>query len=146
MRPRHCRHVYGLAVLVLLRPTIPLVVSEAVLDANDDPMIGMSAYLVIISFKPQNFCRLRMCRELYHRFVKTTPKPSATKKSKGELVGPPPPPELLGAVDVAAGGATAVLEGIVVDAAEVAIFAIVWTAGLARFDEIGLDRSGMSCN
>ena len=24
----------------------------------------------------------------YQRFVKTTPKPSATKKSKGELVGP----------------------------------------------------------
>ena len=30
----------------------------------------------------------------YHRFVKTTPKPRATKKSRGELVGPlPPPPE-----------------------------------------------------
>jgi hypothetical protein len=28
----------------------------------------------------------------YHRFVKTTPKPRATKKSSGELVGPPPPP------------------------------------------------------
>jgi hypothetical protein len=27
---------------------------------------------------------------LYHRFVKTTPKPNATKKSNGELVGPPP--------------------------------------------------------
>lgn len=30
--------------------------------------------------------------QAYHRLVKTTPKPSATKKSKGELVGPPPPP------------------------------------------------------
>src|SRR3954453_16797522 len=28
---------------------------------------------------------------LYHRFVKTTPKPNATKKSNGELVGPLPP-------------------------------------------------------
>jgi len=28
----------------------------------------------------------------YHRFVKTTPKPRATKKRSGELVGPPPPP------------------------------------------------------
>ena len=64
-----------------------------------------------------------MCRESYHRFVKTTPKPSATKKSKGELVGPPPP-ELAGD-DVAAGGATALLEDIMVDAAEVAIFLIV---------------------
>ena len=31
---------------------------------------------------------------LYHRFVKTTPNPKATKKSNGELVGPPPPEEL----------------------------------------------------
>jgi hypothetical protein len=29
-------------------------------------------------------------RRAYHRFVKTTPKPRATKKSSGELVGPPP--------------------------------------------------------
>jgi hypothetical protein len=36
--------------------------------------------------------------------VKTTPKPRATKKSNGELVGPPPPPPLplLLAEDVAA--------------------------------------------
>lgn len=27
----------------------------------------------------------------YHRFVKTTPKPNATKNSSGELVGPPDP-------------------------------------------------------
>ena len=67
--------------------------------------------------------RIGKCREAYHRFVKTTPKPSATKKSKGELVGPPPPE--LGGVDVAAGGATAVLEGIEVDAADVAIIAAV---------------------
>lgn len=38
--------------------------------------------------------------------MKTTPNPSATKKSRGELVGPPPPPPelpLLGGF-VAAGG------------------------------------------
>lgn len=29
--------------------------------------------------------------QAHHRFVKTTPKPNATKNSKGELVGPPPP-------------------------------------------------------
>lgn len=33
--------------------------------------------------------------DTYHRLVKTTPKPSATKNSNGELVGPPPPPPLL---------------------------------------------------
>jgi len=29
----------------------------------------------------------------YHKFVKTTPKPRATKNSRGELVGPLPPEE-----------------------------------------------------
>jgi hypothetical protein len=28
---------------------------------------------------------------IIHKFVKTTPNPKATKKSSGELVGPPPP-------------------------------------------------------
>lgn len=62
-----------------------------------------------------------MTPTIIHRFVKTTPKPSATKKSKGELVGPPPPE--LAADDVAAGGTTAVLEGTVVVAAELAMIA-----------------------
>ena len=52
--------------------------------------------------------------------MKTTPKPNATKKSKGELVGPPPPE--LEPVVVAAGAEMAVDEG-VVDAG-VAIFAL----------------------
>lgn len=38
----------------------------------------------------------------HHKFVKTTPNPNATKKSSGELVGPPPP-LLLGGDVVAAG-------------------------------------------
>lgn len=38
----------------------------------------------------------------YHKFVKTTPNPRATKKSSGELLGPPPPPELPVEVLVAA--------------------------------------------
>ena len=68
---------------------------------------------------------MRRCCDTYHRFVKTTPKPSATKKSKGELVGPPPPP--LAGDDVAA-GATVVLEGSVLDAAEVAISTALYIA------------------
>ena len=55
--------------------------------------------------------------------MKTTPKPSATKKSKGELVGPPPPE--LGAAEDAAGEGVAVGEGVVVIGAELAIFAAV---------------------
>jgi len=48
----------------------------------------------------------------YHRFVKTTPKPRATKKSRGELVGPPLPPSLLlgGWVDEGAEVKTAVVD------------------------------------
>lgn len=80
--------------------------------------------------------RSRLRRETYHRFVKTTPKPSATKKSKGELVGPPPPE--LTADDVAAGEVIAVLEGSVVVAADAAIFAAVWTADVFRITEVGL--------
>jgi hypothetical protein len=48
-------------------------------------------------------------RNLYQRLVKTTPKPSATKNSSGELVGPPPPPP---PVLVGTGGAVAVDEAI----------------------------------
>lgn len=48
---------------------------------------------------------------MIHKLVNTTPNPSATKKSKGELVGPPPvlPPlaPLAGAEDVAAGNPAA---------------------------------------
>jgi hypothetical protein len=40
----------------------------------------------------------------YHRFVKTTPKPRATKNNKGELVGP-----LEEAPDVAAAGVVEVV-------------------------------------
>ena len=46
----------------------------------------------------------------YHKFVKTTPKPRATKNKSGELVGPPPPPPPP-PEDVAAAGATEVAEG-----------------------------------
>lgn len=45
----------------------------------------------------------------YHKFVKTTPKPRATKNRSGELVGPPPPPPP--PEDVAAAGAGEVAEG-----------------------------------
>lgn len=40
--------------------------------------------------------------------MKTTPNPKATKKSNGELVGPPPPPE---GFEVVADGASTVVEG-----------------------------------
>jgi hypothetical protein len=39
----------------------------------------------------------------YHRFVNTTPKPRATKKSSGLLVGPLPPPGSARCVGVSVG-------------------------------------------
>ncbi len=48
----------------------------------------------------------------YHKFVKTTPKPNATKKSNGELVGPPPPPPPVGVPEGAAGAGEATEVGI----------------------------------
>ena len=52
--------------------------------------------------------------EAYHKFVNTTPKPSATKKSSGELVGPPPPPPFEEDDGVADGGVD-VVEGAIVE-------------------------------
>ena len=56
--------------------------------------------------------------------MKTTPKPRATKKSNGELVGPPPPPELACDVD-AAEGPMEVVDGMVLVDAEDAIIETV---------------------
>ena len=94
----HVGHVYWFTILIVLRPTIALIVSEAVLDTNDDPTTRSALVheATKVSFT-------------YQRLVKTTPKPSATKKSKGELVGPPPPPPppLLAGLLVAGGDASA---------------------------------------
>ena len=43
----------------------------------------------------------------HHKFVNTTPKPNATKKSRGELVGP-----LAGCVDIAEVGVAEVEEAV----------------------------------
>ena len=66
--------------------------------------------------------------------MKTTPKPRATKKSKGELVGPPPP-ELAGDV-VAAGGPMEVAVGMLLVDVEDAILETVWCAGMAQLSSI----------
>ena len=70
--------------------------------------------------------------------MKTTPKPRATKKSKGELVGPPPP-EPAGEVD-AAGGPMEVADGLVLVAAEDAILETVGCTGMAQLNKIQFVR------
>lgn len=96
MRPRHCGQIDGFAVLVYhTRLAVSLIVSEAVLDTDNDPVVQVS---VGVERDTNRFS------STYHKFVKTTPKPSAIKKSSGELVGPPPPVPCV-AVDVALGAA-----------------------------------------
>jgi hypothetical protein len=76
VRARHDGKIDGVAAGVCAQRSVPLVVSEAVLDANDDPArsAGTSGE-----------------RETNQRLVKTTPKPRATKKSSGELLELPGP-------------------------------------------------------
>ena len=100
-----------------------MIVSEAILDANDDPKGRMLAFAVMETYEwIDKSIEFAVSREADQRLVKTTPKPSATKKSRGELVGPPPPPPPLGGDDVAAGGGLAVLDGIMEVDDEVAMF------------------------
>lgn len=88
MGPRNRGQVDRFAILIVSWHSVPLVITEAVLYTNDDPV---QRPLV------RNCGRIQGRLECgtagtYHRLVKTTPNPKATKKSKGELVGPPPPP------------------------------------------------------
>jgi hypothetical protein len=95
VRAGHDGKIDGVAARVGAQRSVPLVVSEAVLDANDNP-----ARSAVKSGE----------RETNQRLVKTTPKPRATKKSSGELLELPGPPL----------ACVAVAEGLVVWAVEFA--------------------------
>jgi hypothetical protein len=78
MRSRHLRQVDGLAILVYsAHCAISLIVSEAILYAYNDPTqcVRACSLATVNSVEP------------YHKLVKTTPKPNATKNSRGELPG-----------------------------------------------------------
>ena len=74
----HDGEIDWVTTLILGPLPVAPVVAEAVLDTNDDPV--QSLIRLPSSLKCES--------DTYHRFVKTTPNPKATKKSKGELVGP----------------------------------------------------------
>lgn len=67
-----------------------MVVSETVLHANDNPIFQKSTDVFHWHCREQEGGK--EASATYHKFVKTTPKPRATKNKRGELVGPPPPP------------------------------------------------------
>lgn len=87
MWPAHIRQVNWIAILARLHAPMPLIVAETILDANDNPEREKQSVRLA-----QNAAgapsRNETYRLTYHRFVKTTPKPNATKNNKGELVGP----------------------------------------------------------
>ena len=77
MRSRHCAQVDWLAIriLAIAYGAVAGIISEAVFDTNDDPVTDC-----------QNESTLDLVQAgAYQRLVKTTPKPSATKNSSGEL-------------------------------------------------------------
>jgi len=73
----HSHHVDRLSIFSQCHLSVAAVVSEAVLDTNDNP-VRLSVFEIL---------RDRQADD-YQRLVKTTPKPRATKNSSGELVGP----------------------------------------------------------
>lgn len=76
MWARHCVEVDWDSICGSPRSSVALVVSEAVLDTDDDPLKQLAT-------------EQRLAEQFTNqRLVKTTPKPRATKNSKGELVGP----------------------------------------------------------
>jgi len=78
-----------------------LVVAEAVFDADDDPVVLFSLVLRDEAGGTGS--------KAYHRLVNTTPKPKATKKSKGRL-----PPSLLFVLPLLCDAAGALADGVAV--------------------------------
>lgn len=88
MRTGHGYQIDWIACLLAAQLAVPLIISKTVLDTDNDPGNRLS-------MEPGATAQ---CSDdpTYHRLVKTTPNPSATKNSSGELVAPelPPPPPL----------------------------------------------------
>ena len=103
MCSRHRAKVNGVCVFAISKCAIALIISKAVLDANDNP--DRSCQLTIGEEKNLED-EGQYDRVLTHqRFVKTTPNPKATKNKSGELVGPGLLLLLFAALDEADGAA-----------------------------------------
>lgn len=104
MWPRHGHEIDGCAIFAEYALAIALVVAEAVLYPDNDPIMYDQPF--VDTLNPEQ-------GPAYHKLVKTTPKPRATKNNNGELVGPPPLLPLLPEL-VALGIADVVVEDMVV--------------------------------
>jgi hypothetical protein len=99
VRARHSHEIDGLTIFAECALTITLVVAETILHTDNDPRQ-----------RSEGAEGRARTKDIYHKFVKTTPKPRATKNRRGELVGPLPP--LDEPVVVAAGSAVDVVADI----------------------------------
>jgi hypothetical protein len=91
MRPsRHILKINRLAILTGSQGSVSGIVTKAVFHTHNDPFSLLVAD------------RLLPTDTAYHKFVKTTPNPNATKNNKGELVGLLLEPDDVVDVDVAA--------------------------------------------
>jgi hypothetical protein len=112
MRTGHGYQIDWVACLFAAQLAVSLIVSETVLNTNNDPVNYVRARFFLFLTEE---CVMAQFSDAptYHKLVKTTPKPSATKNSSGELVAPePPPPPLL--PDVVAALAAAVVVGVAI--------------------------------
>jgi hypothetical protein len=115
MRPScHVLKIDGLTILTGSQSSVSGIVSEAVFHTHNNPFSLLVAD------------RLLPTDTAYHKFVKTTPNPNATKNNKGELVGLLLEPDDVDVVG--AGDADVVVDGSVDnDIAEVALGeSVVW--------------------
>jgi len=71
---RHSAKIDAIWIFPIQAPAITLVIPKAVFDTNNNP-----AMQLVIDIDPI------WCSAAHHKLVNTTPKPSATKKSSGEL-------------------------------------------------------------
>jgi hypothetical protein len=106
----HVLEIDRVDILAISKSTIACIVSKAVLDSDDNPSHKcQSTKEGKERLTASSSRRISTHPITYHKFVKTTPNPSATKNSSGELVGPFPPDEpLLELDDMAVVGAVEV--------------------------------------
>lgn len=127
MLARHGAEIDPIGIFTVHALSVSLVVSEAVLDTDDNPVQNNQSKVTWN----------RSPCHAYHRFVKTTPKPNATKKRSGELGPLPPPPGL--PVGEAVG------EDTIDDDNDDDVVAAILSDSLresGRNQELGADRSG----
>jgi len=125
MLPGHGTQIHSIRVFSIHTLPITLVVSEAVLYTDNDPV---SCQLDVLEHTRE--------WNTHHKLVKTTPKPKATKKSSGELGPFPEFPELV----AEGGGLAEVVEIKLVVVADILADMTIEELRLRKFKDGSLDH------